>query len=124
MRKENAMATLTASNAEMGDTHEVFSRHLVDLAPSAHNPAVIECDDGDDVDAFGLQLLEVLDVRRHMKGLAARREGAWDRDEHDLLALPLLGGVVLLRHAAGGRVVIGNRCPSSLVFSANMKMTW
>ena len=124
VRREVAMAALAASNAEMGDTHEVLSRHLVDLAPSAHDPAVIERDDGDDVDALTLQLLDVLNVRRQVVGLAARREGARDGDEHDLLALPLLGGVVLLRHAAGGWVVVGDRCPSGSVLSADVKMTW
>ena len=114
--------SLAASNAEIGDTHEVLSRHLVDLAPSAHNPAVIGRDDGDDVDSLVLQLLDVLDVRRQVIGLAARREGARDGDEHDLLALPLLRGVILLRHAASGWVVVGDRCPSSSVLSADVKM--
>lgn len=95
-----------------GTTHKVLSRHLVDLAPSAHDPAIIECDDSDDIDALALQLLDVLDVRRQVIGLAARREGAGDGDEHDLLAFPLLGSVVLLRHATGGGIVVSDGCPS------------
>ena len=112
------------SNADMADTHEILSSHLVDLTPSAHDPAVVVRDDGDDVDPIAFQLLDVLDVRREVVGLAAGREGAREGDEHDLLAFPLLGGVVFLRHAASGWVVVGDRCPSSSVLLAEEKMKW
>ena len=50
----------------------------------------------DDVDALGLQLRELLDVGWKVESLAAGREGAGDGDEDDLLACPVLVGVVFL----------------------------
>jgi hypothetical protein len=44
-------------------------------------------------------------------GLATGCERAGDGDQNDLLARPLLGGIVLLREAAGGGVSVCDRSP-------------
>jgi hypothetical protein len=43
--------------------------------------------------------------------LAARCERAGDGDKNDLLALPLLGGIVLLGTSAGGGVSVCDGSP-------------
>ena len=84
----------------------------VDLAPCIHDEGVVGGDDDDEVDALGGELVLVLEVRRDVHGLAARGESAGDGDEDDLLAGELLGGVVRLREAAGGRAGVGDGGPA------------
>ena len=84
----------------------------VDLAPGVHDEGVVGGDDDDEVDALGGELVLVLEVRRDVHGLAARGESAGDGDEDDLLAGELLGGVVGLREAAGGRAGVGDGGPA------------
>lgn len=84
----------------------------VDLAPGVHDERVVGGDDDDEVDALGGELLLVLEVGRDVHGLAAGRESARDRYEHDLLAGELLGGVVGLREAAGGWAGVGDGGPA------------
>lgn len=86
--------------------------NTIDLTPSAHDPSIVARDHDNEVDALGLQLVEVLEVGRDVEGLAARGESAGDGNDDDLLAGELLAGVVLLRHAAGGWVGVGDGCPS------------
>ena len=75
---------------------DIIALDVIDLAPRVHDPRIIAGDDGDDVDALGLQLRELLDVGWKVESLAAGREGAGDGDEDDLLACPVLVGVVFL----------------------------
>lgn len=84
----------------------------VDLAPSVHDEGVVGSDDDNEVDALGSELLLLLDVGRDVEGLAAGGESAGHGDEDDLLAGELLGGVVLLREAAGGRARVGDGGPA------------
>jgi hypothetical protein len=50
---------------------------VVDFAPAVEDEFVVVGDEGDDVDAFGLELLEFLDVGGEVVGGAAGGEGAW-----------------------------------------------
>lgn len=84
----------------------------IDLAPGVHDEGVVGSDDDNEVDALGSELLLLLDVGRDMEGLAAGGESAGHGDEDDLLAGELLGGVVLLREAAGGRARVGDGGPA------------
>jgi hypothetical protein len=51
---------------------------VVDFAPAVEDEFVVVGDEGDDVDAFGLELLELLDVGGEVVGGAAGGEGAWE----------------------------------------------
>lgn len=84
----------------------------VDLAPSVHDERVVGSDDDNEVDALGNELLLLLNVGRDVEGLAARGESAGHGHEDDLLAGELLGGVVLLRQAAGGWARVGDGGPA------------
>jgi len=118
--------SVVVGEERFGITHELklaVALHSVDLAPCAHDPSVVGGNDDNLVDTLGGELLEVLDVWWDVVGLAAGREGTWNRDKDDLLVLELLGGIEGLGHAACGRVWVGDRCPSgvecqSLVISA------
>jgi hypothetical protein len=57
-------------------------------------------------------------------GLTAGREGAGDGDQHDFLAGELLGGVVRLREAAGGRAGVGDRGPAVRSVSVDCLAWW
>lgn len=93
--------------------HEnVIALNTVDLAPSVHDPRVVRRNDGNDINALALQLRQLLDVRRQVVSLAPGGERAGDRDEDDLLAGPLLGGIVLLGTTAGSWVSVCDGCPS------------
>lgn len=59
-----------------GDTHNIVTLDTVDLAPSVHDPSVVRGDDGDNVDALALDLLDLLDVGGQVASLAAGRESA------------------------------------------------
>ena len=64
----------------VGEHEDVVARDVVDLAPGAHDPGVVGGDDGDLVYAFGLELVDLLDVRGQVVGLAAGGEGACRRE--------------------------------------------
>jgi len=102
----------------LGERRVAHEQHLavlgaaVDLAPGVHDEGVVGGDDDDEVDALGRELLLVLEVRRHVHGLAAGRESAGHGDQHDLLAGELFGSVVRLREAAGGWARVGDGGPA------------
>jgi hypothetical protein len=98
-------------------TYNVVALDLVDLAPSAHDPAVIVSNEGHNVNSLVLELLELLDIGRQMAGLAAGRECAGDGNKHNFLAFPLLVHLIRLRAAAARRVVVDNRDPTGRLVS-------
>lgn len=59
---------------------------VVGLAPRAHDPSIVECNDSNDINALPLQCSEVVDVAWEMICRAARCESTWDREEYDLLS--------------------------------------
>ncbi|KAH9845931.1 hypothetical protein Tdes44962_MAKER00142 [Teratosphaeria destructans] len=85
--------------------------HPVHLAPGAHDPRVVEADDGNQINAFLDESLQIGENWWDVVGLAARSEGTRDGDDHHLLALELLGGIESLRKTAGRRVRVGNGHP-------------
>lgn len=87
----------------------------IDLSPGTHDPGIIGRDHRHNIDALVLQRGLLADVRREVHGLARGREGSGDADEHDFLALPFSAGVVLLRGAGEGGVVVLDGDPSFLV---------
>jgi hypothetical protein len=60
---------------KMWRTYNVITLDLVDLAPRIHDPAVVGGDDSDDIDAFALELVDLLDVGWKMVSLATGSEG-------------------------------------------------
>ena len=96
----------------VGQEQDVVALDLVDLAPGVHDPGIVVGNDGDVVDALALELLKLGDVGRQVVGLAAGSEGTGDRDNDDLLALPLLGGIVLLGTTALGGVGVEDGNPA------------
>ena len=106
---------MSLSKLALAIAHEqdlVILLHAIDFAPCAHYPAVVARDHDDKIDALLKKLVQILKVRWDVESLAARREGAWDRDKNDFLAAKFFRGIVLLRHAAGGWVGVGDGCPS------------
>lgn len=101
--------------------HSVLSHNvivvgdLVDLAPCTHDEWIVGSNDSDVVNTLLLQSLDVLDVWWKVVGLAAGSKSTWHRDEDDLLALPLLVGVVLLGTTARSGISVGDWGPSVLV---------
>jgi hypothetical protein len=62
----------------VGEHEEVFALgDTVDLAPSVEDKFVVVGDEGDNVDALGLEFLELLDVGREVVGGAAGGESTW-----------------------------------------------
>jgi hypothetical protein len=62
----------------VSEHEEVFAlRDTVDLAPSVEDEFVIVGDEGDNIDALGLEFLELLDVGREVVGGAAGGESTW-----------------------------------------------
>jgi hypothetical protein len=62
----------------VGEHEEVLALgDVVDLAPSVEDELVVVGDEGDNVDALGLEFLELLDVGREVVGGAAGGEGTW-----------------------------------------------
>ena len=57
----------------------VTADNLVGLAPSVHDPSIVAGDDGNEVDALALELVELLNVGRKVVGLAAGSEGTCNR---------------------------------------------
>jgi hypothetical protein len=95
----------------VGEEEDVIALDAVDLAPGVHDPRVVRRDNGNDIDALALQLPQLLNVGRKVVRLAAGCERAGDGNHDDLLARPLLGGIVLLGKAAGGRVRVCDGSP-------------
>lgn len=97
-------------------THNaIVAWRFVDLAPSTHDPGVVGGNDCYLVDTLGLDLLDLLDIRRQVISLATGSECTWYADECDALALPLLAGIELLRATTGGSITISDGCPSGCV---------
>ena len=95
----------------VAEEKDVVTLNAIDLAPSVHDPRVVRRDNSNDIDTLALELRELLDVGWEVVGLAARCERAGNGDEDDLLACPLLVGVVLLRATARGRVSVCDGSP-------------
>lgn len=124
---KNLAPAVPVSESEMC----VYCRCLV---RSVHDKGVVESDEGELVDTLGLQLRPSLSERRQVVGGAGGGEGACSepiisivpsialsigmeeltgkRDEDNLLALPLLRGIVLLGETANGRVLVEDRSPA------------
>lgn len=95
----------------VAEEKDVVTLNAIDLAPSVHDPRVVRRDNSNDIDTLALELRELLDVGWEVVGLAARCERAGNGDEDDLLACPLLVGVVLLGTTARGRVSVCDGSP-------------
>jgi hypothetical protein len=52
-------------------------------APGGHDEDVVRGEDVDGVDTLGLELVELLEVRREVVGRAGRGERSGDGEEHD-----------------------------------------
>jgi hypothetical protein len=78
-------------------TYDIIALNVIRLSPCAHDPRIVECNDGHDIDALALQLAEVLDVAGEMSGGAAGGECAGDGEEDDFFVGPfcVLGTVSL-----------------------------
>ena len=112
IRAQRPAMVLREARLGVGEEEQIVALDVVHLAPGVHDPRVVGGDDGDDVDALGLQLRQLLNVGREVHGLAAGREGAGHGDEDDFLAGEVLGGVVLLWAAAVGRVRVDDWNPA------------
>lgn len=80
----------------------------VDLSPRTHDPGVVESDDDNEINTLGGKLLDILNVRRQVTGLAAWRESTRNGDDDDLFAFELLRGIVGLGNATGRGIRILN----------------
>ena len=69
--------------------YDVVALDAKGLAPGAHDKSVVGGDDEDLVDAFGLELVDVLDEGRDVPLSAGRGEGSGNGDDDDLLVLEL-----------------------------------
>lgn len=76
------------------ESHDELVLDAVGLAPGRHDEGVVVGNDDDLVNALGLELVGVVDVRGDVGGRAGGREGAGHGDEDDLLLLELCGGGV------------------------------
>ena len=63
---------------------------MVKDTPGRHHVGVVHSDDVDSINALGLELINTLDQRRNVLLVANRGVGTRDRDNNDLLALPLV----------------------------------
>jgi hypothetical protein len=61
---------------QLDGKYNVVTLDSVDLAPCVHDPAVVGCNHGDDINSLALELVDLLDVWWEMESLAARCEGA------------------------------------------------
>jgi hypothetical protein len=68
-------------NSVIGDT--------VGLGPTVHDKGIVDSNDDDLVNALGLDLVNVLDVRRNVRATASGSESTGDGDKDDLLVLEL-----------------------------------
>ena len=110
-RTSSPAVVLREERLGIAEEKDVVTLDTVDFAPSVHDPRVVRRNDSDDVNALALELREFLDVGRKVVGLAARCECAGNRDKDDLLACPLLVGIVLLGTTAGSGVSVCNGGP-------------
>ena len=112
-QKENPFLIRILGEESLGvaEEEDIVTLDAVDLAPGVHDPRVVRRDNGNDIDALALQLTQLLNVGRKVVRLAAGCERAGDGDHNDLLARPLLGGIVLLGKAAGSGVSVCDRSP-------------
>jgi hypothetical protein len=69
-------------------TYDIIVLNSIRLAPSTHNPRIIESDDSHDIDTLGLDRRQVLDVAWEMLYGAAGGEGAGDGEEDDFFVGP------------------------------------
>lgn len=72
-----------------GCTYNRLVEDSVRLSPGAHDEDVVGGNNDYLIDALGLDLVQIRDIRRDMLILAGRREGARDSYENDLLVLEL-----------------------------------
>lgn len=72
------------------------------LGPGGHDPWVVGGDDGDDVDALGLEVGEGGLVAGEVRGGAGGGEGAGDGEEDDLLVGPICEDGVVSAEIGGG----------------------
>ena len=65
-----------------------------------HDEGIVDSNYNDLVDALGLDLVNVLNVRRNMRATASGGESTRDRDKDDLLVLELCNSVSvwIIRH--------------------------
>ena len=61
-------------------THNTVRLLAIRLAPGAHHKGIIVSDDNEKIDAFGFDLVKVLDESREMANRAARCEGPCERE--------------------------------------------
>ena len=73
----------------VGEEEEAVVVDAVGLAPGGHDEWVVASEDGNDIDALGLELWELLDVVWDVLGGAGWGEGTWEGEEDDLLVGPL-----------------------------------
>lgn len=78
------------NNREVGVIYLVLQ--AFNASPSAHDENIVCSNDCDDIDTLGLELLVLFNVRREMVHMAGRSESSGDREEHDLLAFPIVRG--------------------------------
>jgi hypothetical protein len=45
-------------------SYDIVTLDLVDFAPCIHDPSIVRCDDGNDINTLALKVTELLDVRR------------------------------------------------------------
>lgn len=60
-----------------GQTHNIIVLDAIGLAPRIHDERIVVRNHRDDIDAFGLDRLEVVNVAGEVAGGAAGSEGAW-----------------------------------------------
>src|SRR5205823_927958 len=80
----------------VGDEADLAGRLLV-ARPRAHDERIVDGEAPDLVDTLRLQLVEVVEVARHVLRGARRGEGARQPEDRDLLALGLLAHVERVR---------------------------
>lgn len=66
------------------------------LAPCFHHEGVIDRDADNLIHAFGIEITLGADKARDMRGMAGRREGAWNGEDHNLAAFEGAGQINLL----------------------------
>jgi hypothetical protein len=74
------------------------------FTPCAHHSSIITGNYSDLVYSMVFQLVQLVDIGRHMLKLTARREGAGHRDEGYSLAFPFGGCIVILDRACDWRL--------------------
>ena len=62
----------------VGQEEDVIVLDTVGLAPGTHDVGIIDGNDGDDIDALGLELGKLLNVLGHVSGRADGGKGTWE----------------------------------------------